>query len=76
MSDPMFLSEEQAAQMLGVHRTTLRRSVDAGLLPLHPIFVTPHLRRFRRDEVESLRGAPVPGSAMPSAAKGRGRGRS
>ncbi len=82
MSESLFLSEEQAARLLGVHRTTLRRSVDAGLLPLHPIFVTPHLRRFRRDEVESLRGTPVPGSAASGSSgrgatvKGRGRGRS
>lgn len=76
-SEALFLSEEQAAQILGVHRTTLRRSVDAGLLPLHPIFVTPHLRRFRRDEVESLRGGPVPDSSGRSATvRGRGRGRS
>lgn len=78
----LFLSEEEAAHILGVHRTTLRRSVDAGLLPLHPIFVTPHLRRFRRDEVESLSGAPVPGSAVSGSSvrggtvKGRSRGRS
>lgn len=71
-SEALFLSEEQAAQILGVHRTTLRRSVDAGLLPLHPIFITPHLRRFRRDEVESLRGGPVAGATV----RGRGRGRS
>lgn len=87
MSESLFLSEEQTARILGVHRTTLRRSVDAGLLPLHPIFVTPHLRRFRRDEVESLRGAPASESAASGSAasgssmrgttgKGRGRGRS
>lgn len=76
-SESLFLSEEQAAQILSVHRTTLRRSVDAGLLPLHPIFVTPHLRRFRRDEVESLRGRPLPDSSGRSAAvKGRNHGRS
>lgn len=26
----LFLSEEEAARLLGVHRTTLRRSVDAA----------------------------------------------
>lgn len=71
------LHDPEAARLLGVHRATLCRSVDAGLLPLHPIFVTPHLRRFRRDEVESLSGARVPGSATSaSTAKGQGRGRS
>lgn len=52
----LFLTEEQVADILGVHRTTVRRAVDTGQLKLHPIFITPHTRRFRRDEVESLTG--------------------
>lgn len=52
----LFLTEAEVADILGVHRTTVRRAVDTGQLPLHPIFITPHTRRFRRDEVESLTG--------------------
>jgi hypothetical protein len=56
VADSIYLTEEQAAALFDVHRTTLRRSVDAGHLPLHPIFITPHTRRYRRDEVETLTG--------------------
>ncbi len=58
---PEWLSLTGAAELLGVHPTTVRRWADSGKLPVH---VTPggH-RRFLRKELVALSGIEVPASA-------------
>lgn len=53
---PLFLSEEEAATLLGIHRTTLRTLALDGRAPIDPIHVTQHKRIYRRIDVERLGG--------------------
>lgn len=46
------LTPVQAAEALGVSRTTITRIVQAGRLP--QIEISARVRRFRREDVESL----------------------
>jgi len=53
---PLFYSEEEAAQLLGIHRTTLRTLAVHGRSPVPPVQVTEHKRIYRRIDVERLAG--------------------
>lgn len=53
---PLFYSEEEAAQLLGIHRTTLRHLAVAGHAPVPPVHITEHKRIYRRVDVERLAG--------------------
>lgn len=62
----IYLSLSAASQLLGVHRTTLRRWADAGAVP---VYVTPggH-RRFARSDIEAIaaRSSASSGQALVS----------
>ncbi len=53
---PLFYSEEEAALLLGIHRTTLRTLAIRGCAPVPPVQVTEHKRIYRRIDVERLAG--------------------
>ena len=53
---PLFYSEEEAALLLGIHRTTLRTLAIHGQSPVPPVQVTEHKRIYRRIDVERLAG--------------------
>ena len=53
---PLFYSEEEAALLLGIHRTTLRTLAVHGHAPVPPIQITEHKRIYRRIDVERLAG--------------------
>ena len=52
----LFLSEEETAALLGIHRTTLRTLALDGRAPVEPIRLTQHKRVYRRIDVERLAG--------------------
>ncbi|MGH2479845.1 MAG: helix-turn-helix domain-containing protein [Ktedonobacteraceae bacterium] len=47
------LTTEEAAQVLGVCRRTIKRWEDRG--GLHPVIATPRTVRYRREDVEAMR---------------------
>lgn len=53
---PLFYSEEEAALLLGIHRTTLRHLAVNGHAPVPPVHITEHKRIYRRIDVERLAG--------------------
>ena len=53
---PLFYSEEEAALLLGIHRTTLRTLAIRGCAPVPPVQITEHKRIYRRIDVERLAG--------------------
>lgn len=53
---PLFYSEEEAALLLGIHRTTLRHLAVDGKAPIPPVHITEHKRVYRRIDVERLAG--------------------
>lgn len=53
---PLFYSEEEAALLLGIHRTTLRHLAVEGHAPVPPVHITEHKRVYRRIDVERLAG--------------------
>jgi len=53
---PLFYSEEEAALLLGIHRTTLRTLAIRGCAPVPPVHITEHKRIYRRIDVERLAG--------------------
>lgn len=53
---PLFYSEEEAALLLGIHRTTLRHLAVDGRAPVPPVQITEHKRIYRRIDVERLAG--------------------
>lgn len=53
---PLFYSEEEAALLLGIHRTTLRHLAVEGKAPVPPVHITEHKRIYRRIDVERLAG--------------------
>lgn len=53
---PLFYSEEEAALLLGIHRTTLRHLAVEGHAPVPPVHITEHKRIYRRIDVERLAG--------------------
>lgn len=53
---PLFYSEEEAALLLGIHRTTLRHLAVDGKAPVPPVHITEHKRVYRRIDVERLAG--------------------
>lgn len=48
--------EEEAALLLGIHRTTLRTLAVHGQAPVPPVHITEHKRIYRRIDVERLAG--------------------
>lgn len=52
----LFYSEEEAAALLGIHRTTLRTLALHGCAPIEPVRLTDHKRIYRRVDVERLAG--------------------
>ena len=51
-----FYSEAEAADRLGIHRTTLRSLALAGKAPVEPVPITDHRRVYRRIDVHRLAG--------------------
>lgn len=51
-----FYSEAEAADRLGIHRTTLRSLALAGKSPVEPIPLTEHRRVYRRIDIHRLAG--------------------
>ncbi len=54
--DCFFYSEAEAADRLGIHRTTLRTLALAGKSPVEPVHVTEHRRLYRRIDIHRLAG--------------------
>jgi predicted site-specific integrase-resolvase len=52
----LFLTEGQAAHLLGIHPSTLHRLAHAGKAPVEPVWVTDHTRRYPRRAIERLAG--------------------
>lgn len=52
----LFYSESEAADRLGIHRTTLRALARAGRAPVEPVQVTEHRRLYSRAEIHRLAG--------------------
>ena len=52
----LFYSEAEAADRLGIHRTTLRSLALMGKAPIEPIHVTEHRRVYRRVDIHRLAG--------------------
>jgi hypothetical protein len=52
----LFYTEEETAELLGIHRTTLRGLALDGRAPVDPIRLTEHKRVYRRIDVERLAG--------------------
>lgn len=55
-SPRLFLSEEEAAAQLGIHRTTLRALAVEGRSPIEPVNLTAHKRIYRLRDLERLGG--------------------
>lgn len=55
-SPRLFLSEEEAAAQLGIHRTTLRALALDGRSPVEPVQITAHKRIYRLRDLERLGG--------------------
>lgn len=55
-SPRLFLSEEEAAAQLGIHRTTLRALALDGRSPVEPVQITAHKRIYRLRDLEQLGG--------------------
>lgn len=55
-SPRLFLSEEEAAAKLGIHRTTLRALALDGRSPIEPVHITAHKRIYRLRDLERLGG--------------------
>lgn len=55
-SPRLFLSEEEAAAQLGIHRTTLRALALNGRSPIEPVHLTAHKRIYRLRDLERLGG--------------------
>jgi hypothetical protein len=51
-----FYSEAEAADRLGIHRTTLRALALEGKAPIEPIHITEHRRLYRRIDIHRLAG--------------------
>jgi len=51
---PLFYSEEEAAFLLGIHRTTLRTLAMHDEAPVPAIHITEHKRIYRRIDVDCL----------------------
>ena len=51
-----FYSEAEAADRLGLHRTTLRSLALAGKSPVEAIHLTEHRRVYRRIDIHRLAG--------------------
>lgn len=51
-----FYSEAEAADRLGIHRTTLRHLALEGRAPIEPVHITDHRRLYRRIDVHRLAG--------------------
>lgn len=51
-----FYSEAEAADRLGLHRTTLRSLALAGKAPVEAIHLTEHRRVYRRIDIHRLAG--------------------
>lgn len=51
-----FYSEAEAADRLGIHRTTLRNLALQGKSPVEPIPITEHRRVYRRIDIHRLAG--------------------
>lgn len=51
-----FYSEAEAADRLGIHRTTLRHLALEGKAPVEPVHVTEHRRLYRRVDIHRLAG--------------------
>jgi excisionase family DNA binding protein len=57
--DPLecfFYTEAEAAERLGVHRTTLRHLALEGRSPVEAIQITEHRRIYRRVDIHRLAG--------------------
>lgn len=54
--DCFFYSEAEAADRLGIHRTTLRQLALTGRAPVEPIHITEHRRLYRRIDIHRLAG--------------------
>jgi hypothetical protein len=52
----LFYSEAEAADRLGIHRTTLRTLALEGRAPVEPIRLTAHRRVYRRIDIHRLAG--------------------
>ncbi|WP_157549405.1 helix-turn-helix transcriptional regulator [Microbacterium sp. Leaf288] len=52
----LFYSESEAADRLGLHRTTLRALALQGRAPIEPIHLTEHRRVYRRIDIHRLAG--------------------
>lgn len=52
----LFYSESEAADRLGIHRTTLRNLALEGRAPVEPIRLTNHRRVYRRIDIHRLAG--------------------
>ena len=50
----LFYSESEAADRLGLHRTTLRALALQGRAPIEPIHLTEHRRVYRRIDIHRL----------------------
>ena len=55
-SPRLFLSEEEAAAQLGIHRTTLRALALNSRSPIEPVHLTAHKRIYRLRDLERLGG--------------------
>lgn len=51
-----FYSEAEAADRLGIHRTTLRHLALEGRAPVEPVHITEHRRLYRRIDIHRLAG--------------------
>lgn len=51
-----FYSEAEAADRLGIHRTTLRHLALEGRAPVDPVHITEHRRLYRRIDIHRLAG--------------------
>lgn len=51
-----FYSEAEAADRLGIHRTTLRNLALSGKAPCEPLQLTAHRRLYRRVDIHRLAG--------------------
>ncbi|WP_171013276.1 hypothetical protein [Microbacterium sp. 2FI] len=52
----LFYSESEAADRLGLHRTTLRALALEGRAPVEAIHLTEHRRVYRRVDIHRLAG--------------------
>jgi excisionase family DNA binding protein len=53
MNEPLLVSKPEAARLLGVHRATIARMIQAGTLK--PVYLGPKAHpRIRRSDLEAL----------------------